>query len=134
MNTRQRALRPVKGQAGMTLVEVMVASMIFLVGILGVASLQVQAMQANADAFKMTEGAITIGDRIEQVMSARWTDTYTAPELAAGAHTETVGHYTVSWDVTDATHGRSKTVDLTVGWSTAGDAHEISQVVVRTKK
>ena len=51
----------------MTLIELMVASVIFLVGILGLATLQVNAMKANMDAFKMTEGTILISDRIEQL-------------------------------------------------------------------
>ncbi|WP_425484426.1 type IV pilus modification PilV family protein [Desulfoluna butyratoxydans] len=121
-------------EEGMTLIEVMVASVILLVGILGIAALQIHAMRANAQAFDMTEGAVAIGDRIERVLAETWTDKVTGGDLAEGTHTSTDGSYTVTWTVVDATDGRSKTVNLTVSWGSGDDSHSISQVMVRAKQ
>ncbi|VVS94960.1 PilV family protein [Desulfoluna spongiiphila] len=121
-------------EEGTTLIEVMVASVVLLVGLLGIAALQIHAMRANANAFNMTEGAVTIGDRIEQVLSETWTDKTTGGDLAEGTHTSTEGDYTVTWQVEDSDNGRSKTVNLNVSWGSGDDSHSISQVMVRTKQ
>ncbi|SCY68748.1 hypothetical protein [Desulfoluna spongiiphila] len=121
-------------EEGTTLIEVMVASVVLLVGLLGIAALQIHAMRANANAFNMTEGAVTIGDRIEQVLSETWTDKTTGGDLAEGPHTSTEGDYTVTWQVEDSDNGRSKTVNLNVSWGSGDDSHSISQVMVRTKQ
>jgi prepilin-type N-terminal cleavage/methylation domain-containing protein len=118
--------------SGMTLIEVMVASMILLVGILSLALLQINAMKGNAAARKMTEASNAASDRIEQIMSEVWTDDAVGPSLVVGNHSATSGHYGISWQVADSGEGRSKTVNLTVNWTVEGDSKQISQVFVRT--
>ncbi|WP_300674012.1 prepilin-type N-terminal cleavage/methylation domain-containing protein [Desulfoluna sp.] len=127
-------------QSGMTLIEVMVASVILLVGILGLALLQVQAMKGNASARRMTEASNASSDRIEQIMSAVWTDnvlsadlTKNDPDTAGDIHLSVRDGYTVTWLVTDATDSQSKSIDLRVGWMEDGRSHQVSQRVVRTK-
>ncbi|VFQ45121.1 type IV pilus modification PilV family protein [Desulfoluna butyratoxydans] len=126
-------------EAGMTLIEVMVASVILLVGLLGLALMQVHAMKANAQARSMTEAANYASDRVEQIMSAVWTEETVDSDLAANdpdtpedMHTATADGYTVNWVVTDASDKMSKTVNLTVLWTEEGKTHRVSQVVVRT--
>jgi len=121
-------------EEGTTLIEVMVATVVLMVGILGIAALQIHAIRANARAFNMTEGATTIGQRIERVLSETWTDTTTGGDLAVGTHTMTEGDHTITWVVADATNGRSKTINLNVRWGSGSDSHSISQVMVRAKQ
>jgi len=121
-------------EGGMTLIEVMVASVILMVGILGIASLQIHSMRANAQAFNMTEGAITIGNRIEQVLSETWTDKTMDENLTEGYHTTPEGDYPVTWKVYGPDDGRSKTVNLNVSWGSGDVSHSISQVMVRIKQ
>lgn len=130
----------VKDQAGMTLIEVMVASVILLVGLLGLALLQVNAMKANASARKLTEASNFASDRIEQIMSAVWTEdtmgsvlSANDPDTEGDIHTASGDGYTVNWLVTDASDNQSKTVNLTVLWTEEGRSHRVSQVVVRTR-
>ena len=127
--TREKAVEfeAAGNQSGMTLIEVMVACMILMVGVLGLGILQIHAMKTNVEARRMTEATNVASDRIEQVMS----DTWTHPSLAAGAHAEIKGGYRVSWNVANAGNGRSKTVNVAVAWSVDGRPHRLTQVVVR---
>jgi len=140
MTEPMRCTSCVENQSGMTLVEVMVASVILLVGLLGLALLQVHAMKGNASARKMTEASNLASDHIEQIMSEVWTDATIGSDLTANdpatpgdIHLSVAGGYTISWLVADASDLRSKTVDLQVNWSEDGRSHQVSQVVVRTK-
>ncbi|WP_300668313.1 prepilin-type N-terminal cleavage/methylation domain-containing protein [Desulfoluna sp.] len=135
MEKDQNVQACVLGHKGMTLIEVMVASVIFLVGILGIASLQIHAIKANARAFDLTEGATLLGDRIEQLLSATWTEKTTDGVLSEinSPHSVPIEDYTVEWTVTDSPDDKSKTIELEVSWVTAGDTHTLSQVVVRSQ-
>ena len=125
---------PFGDQSGMTLIEVMVACVILLVGILGLALLQVNAINGNAAARRVTEASNTVSDRIEQIMSGVWTGETVGADLAAGPHAATSGKYSVAWQVVDASDGGSKTVNVTVSWPESGRTRQISQVIVRTLK
>lgn len=141
MNERTEGMHSFEAQSGMTLIEVMVASVILVVGVLVLAQLQINAIKGNATARKMTEASNAASDRIEQIMSEVWTDTTVGSDLtvndpsdSADFHSDTAGHYSVSWRVIDSNDGRSKTVNLTVGWADDGHSRQISQVIVRTLK
>ena len=121
------AVDAVTNQSGMTLIEVMVACVILMVGVLGLGILQIHAMKTNTAARRMTEATNVASDRIEQIMSNTWTH----PSLVKGAHAETQGGYRVSWNVANASNGRSKTVQVAVAWTVDGHPHRLTQVVVR---
>jgi len=116
---------------GMTLIEVMVAGVLLMVGVLSLALLQVHSMKGNAAARQMTEATNAASDRIEQIMSEVWTDDAVGTSLAVGNHSATADDYGLSWQVANSTDGRSKIVNLSVSWTVEGDSKQISQVFVR---
>jgi prepilin-type N-terminal cleavage/methylation domain-containing protein len=61
---------PRRGQAGFTIVELLVALTVLLIGITGLLSLQVTAMQATSFSRHATEAAILAEDRMEELRTA----------------------------------------------------------------
>lgn len=58
-----------KCQSGFTLIEVLIALVIFSVGILGVNAMQLTSIKGNSKANRVTEASNLAADRIEQVLS-----------------------------------------------------------------
>jgi prepilin-type N-terminal cleavage/methylation domain-containing protein len=63
----------VREQAGLTLVEVMVALGILAFGILAVGSMQVSSLQGTATAGDVTEATLVAGNQLDQLMAASFT-------------------------------------------------------------
>ncbi|BCS98501.1 hypothetical protein DSLASN_41330 [Desulfoluna limicola] len=121
--------------SGFTLIELMVAMIIFSMGLLAMGSLQIQAMRSNRSAQQMTEATTLASDRIEGLMTANWTDTATDRSLTAGNHTTTSDGYTVAWSVVNGTTDvKKKTITLGVTWQEGTQTHRVNQVVVRSMK
>lgn len=69
-----------KNQNGFTLVELLIALVIFAVGILGVATMQITSIQGNSKGRQISEASNVGADRIETFLSLDYTD----PLLADG--------------------------------------------------
>jgi type IV pilus modification protein PilV len=72
----------VKGNTGFTLIEVLIAMVIFSIGILGVAMLQSGSIRGNTSARGVTDIAVIATDRLEMLRSLPYDD----PALAAGVY------------------------------------------------
>lgn len=67
-----------KNQSGFTLLELLIALVIFAVGILGVYTMQISSITGNAKSRAISEASVTASDRIERFLSvdyANWLDT-----------------------------------------------------------
>jgi len=116
---------PLAGQQGFTLLEVMIALVIFAVGVLGLAAMQIDFIQGNDTARELTEAANRASDKIEQLMSVGYTDSDL--DVNANPHTEAGGGYNLSWTVQhpdqDGSGGVNddedtfKTIQITVTWN-----------------
>jgi type IV pilus modification protein PilV len=93
-----KALRD--GEDGFTLLEVIIAISLLMVGLLAVASMQVGAINGNADANRMTEATTLVQDRMEELMARSYAN------VTSGS--ETVGQYAITWTVTENTSGPAK--------------------------
>jgi len=62
------------GKAGFTLLEVLAAVLIFSVGSLAVASMQISAISGNNASGTMTEAGIWAADKMEELLSRDFTD------------------------------------------------------------
>jgi prepilin-type N-terminal cleavage/methylation domain-containing protein len=121
-----------KGQAGFTLIEVLIALAIFSIGILAVAAMQINAANSNTAAGKTTGNITWASDRVEGLLGQNYdasdldaTVPFVAPPSAAdgidndrdGTIDEAgeTGPVSIQWTVTRDTAVRdTKTVVLTV--------------------
>jgi len=116
-------------EAGFTLIEVMVALVIFAFGILAVLGMQVTAIRGGHQSQNFSEAANAGANMIERLNSQDYA------YLADG--TDTVdGKYTLDWDVNENTSGEltdTKSIDLTVEWTEGGRTHEVAYEFLRAK-
>jgi type IV pilus assembly protein PilV len=107
-----------KEQNGFTLLEVIIALVIFSIGLLAVASMQMSAIKGNHFSGTLTEATNWAADQMETLLSLPYTDV----DLAAGDHTAPQEDiYTIAWNVLDdATTNNTKTITITVAWTDRG--------------
>lgn len=72
----------VRGKDGFTLMEVLIATAIFSIGILGVAALQSGSIKGNSSARGVTDIALAATDRLEMLRSLPYND----PALTTGVY------------------------------------------------
>ena len=82
---------------GFTLIEIMIAMVIFVVGMLSVAALQTSATKGNTNANRSTRAFTWCSDRMEVLMSLPYTDA----NLNAGTHSQANGDFTQASDGID---------------------------------
>lgn len=100
---------------GFTLVELMIALLVFAVGILAVAGLQVTSIRYNADAQRTSEASMFAQSKMEELMVMN----YDAVVDSIAAETE--GIYSVTWSVVDDTpRTGAKEISVTVNWTSRG--------------
>jgi len=74
LSTIKKNTRIVKGNTGFTLMEVLIATAIFSIGILGVAALQSGSIKGNTSARGVTDIAVIASDRLEMLRSLPYND------------------------------------------------------------
>ncbi len=73
-------------RAGFTLVEVLVALIILVIGLLGVALLQVTSISGNTFSREMATATTLAQDLLEKLKTLEWTETFMDDALSAGPH------------------------------------------------
>ena len=115
-----------KTNNGFTLVEVLVATVVFSIALLGLARMQIVAGQVSSAAGRLTRATALAQDKIEQLLALPYTDpalvdqtpvgqatTYTEPNPPQG--------YTIMWSVdADTPNAGIKTINLRVAWNNRG--------------
>lgn len=109
-------------QAGFTMLEMLIAMMVFAFVLLGSGALLATTIQTNAENLKMGQAIVLAQDQAEFLKSAP----YTSTDLNVGTHTDpnnpvtgngsAGGRYTRTWSVTES--NQLKTVAITVAWTT----------------
>ena len=77
-----RKLKVCNNNQGFTLIEIMIAMVIFVVGMLSVAAMQTSATKGNNNANRSTRAFTWCSDRMEVLMSLPYSDT--PPSIIAG--------------------------------------------------
>ena len=118
-----KAIQKISNSEGFTLIEVLIAMTIFSVGILAVAVMQINSINGNASARKVTEASTVASNCLEQLMTLPYTDS----DLSTDSHQQTIGRFTLDWVVTDNTAvDNTKTVNVIVGWNDHGTNRNVS--------
>ena len=98
---------------GFTIVEVLMALVIFSVGILGLTKLQVSSVKGNTSSRTYTEASTFGSSRIEAIIA----NEYDSAALNPGTGNDTQGIYTINWTVTaDDPVPNVKRINVVVTW------------------
>ena len=116
-------------EKGFTLIEVLVAMVVFSVALLGLEKMHLTAIQVNTIANRLTQASTLAQDKAEQLLAMSYDDPLLADTTAPGSVTSypNAGHpdptppppgYTVSWEVdTDVPSTGLKTINVFVTWN-----------------
>jgi len=98
---------------GFSILEVVMASAIFAIGILGVCALQTAAIKTISSSNYITTGTTNAQDKLEELLELPFSDS----DLSIGGHTESnpPSGYTITWTVA-ANTSSSKSVAVTSSW------------------
>jgi type IV pilus modification protein PilV len=109
--TSERSTIKIKSNDGFTILEVLIALAILGIGILGVAAMQIGAVNGNANARKSTELANLATAQVEALMHEPY-DT-----IAGGNRNQ--GPYNIQWAVSgpDVPIDNTRTVTVTASWN-----------------
>lgn len=109
-------------EKGFTLIEVLVATVILSLGLLGLARVHIATIQVNTIASRLTQATTLAQDRVEQLLALPYND----PALVDATAPQTFTNYTdpnppqgytISWAVdTDAPSTGMKTINIDVTW------------------
>jgi len=108
-----------RSQAGFTLIEVLIAILIFSVGILGVAVMQISAINGNTTAIHLTGAANDGCDTLETLMPQPYTDTSLSDASNAGANVGETGLSNTDIVGSLADGGPVVQGDFTIFWNVA---------------
>ena len=114
MKTKQKTF-PGTGEKGFTLIEALIALAIFSIGILGVAAMQVTAINSNAVAHVQTDATGKAVDWMERLHGREYTSENTHADLTNGNHGPvTDGAYRITWNVSDGPINETKLIHVTI--------------------
>ncbi len=121
--------------SGFTLLEVIVAIMIFVVSLLGLISVTTSVIKGNAFSQQVTTATNLAQEKIEVLKR----EGYDHADLTAGSHNDPGNPlstlYTRSWNVLNNTPDTDiKTLTVTVSWNWRGVARNVQLVTFITKK
>jgi len=98
-------------QEGYTLIEVMVAMVIFAVGILAAASMQTTAVGGNSVAYDITNTVTMATNQLEYLTSLPWDH----DAAATADHNRVEGDFTIYWNIAESRPmANMKTVNVIV--------------------
>jgi prepilin-type N-terminal cleavage/methylation domain-containing protein len=124
-------------QKGLSLIEVMISIVVLSFGLLGVAAMQVTAIQVNSVANKITSSSTILQDKIETLMSLPFNHADLSDVTDPGLCEEHIEPspptgYAVFWCVDADVNGTEKTIDLRATWLEAAKTKSFTLSFVRS--
>ena len=132
-----------KNDSGFTLVEVMIALSVLLIGLLGIAGMLVVAIDSNGSTKRTTEATYLAEQTLEQfrgmpyqsiqMMTATDTANNTKINARGDQATDLPCIYTRSWSVYQNTTSNFKKIDVTVNWNYKNQPHGVTLATERSE-
>jgi len=132
-------LRNITNQQAFTLIEVLLAMLIFAVGILAVTSMDLTSTRVNSRAADMTEATALTRQKMEELLNmdfddANLTDTngnglagFDDDATNTADFSETSGRHTIFWNVAENQPvNDAKTIRVIVTWQNRGENKNVS--------
>jgi len=111
-----------KKLAGFTLIEILIALVIFSISVLAFAGLTVTATRTGSYGGRMTEAVTFAQDKLEELKANSWENIVSGGDRETGP---TGINYTRNWKVLEKETRNLKTVSITIDWNDRVD-HSIS--------
>ena len=123
-----------KGERGFTLIEVLIALLVLMVGMAGILSLQITSMKATSFSRHATEASSLAEDKVEDlrtvpISSSRFADGTDQVDSRGVAAAD--GQYTRSWFISPGTE--TTIITVSVAWTERGsEPYTITMADMRT--
>ena len=111
-------MKRIADSSGFTLIEVMIAILVIVVGLLGVAGVATMVIKGNTLAKEMTVATTLAQDKIEELKNTSY------PNLGSSSDTQD-SIYTRTWTAT-LTATYVKTIEVVVQWNHYGNSHNVT--------
>jgi len=115
--------------SGFTLIEILIALVIFTISIVAFAGLTVTATRSSSYGGRMTEAVTLAQDKLEELKANSWEKIVSGGDQKTGA---TGINYTRNWNVLETGNRNLKTVSIKIDWKDRVD-HSISFITVVTQ-
>jgi type IV pilus modification protein PilV len=134
MRTGGLMMRRLKDARGFTLLEVMITVVILVIGLLGLAGLQIMAIKGNSFGQQMSVASTLAQNQLEQLRRISYDSLSDGSSDGNDQYTDAANGVTYNrqWAaVTDVSHPDWLTLNVTVSWTgpTAGRAVTLSTIV-----
>ncbi|MCP4116030.1 MAG: prepilin-type N-terminal cleavage/methylation domain-containing protein [Desulfobacteraceae bacterium] len=127
--------------SGFTLLEILIAMVIFSIGLLGVAKMQISSIRSNSYSQEMTDATILAKDKIEELMAIDYNNRVLLNDVdtdgsnggglddtgANADYSQVTGRYTLSWNVAiDFPIQNTMTLRFIVTWQDGGQTKNVT--------
>jgi prepilin-type N-terminal cleavage/methylation domain-containing protein len=120
-----------RGQDGFTVLEVMIALTILLIGIAGLLSMQLASIRATAFSRHATEASTLAEDKMEALRTVPTTSLVGGnDQVDARGVLDSAGLFKRVWTVTGS--GTDNIVSIDVTWEDQGESYTITMATLRT--
>ena len=103
-----------KDPEGFTLIEILIAMTVLMVGLLAIAAMQVSAIRVNSTALSITERATMAQDKLEELVALPYNDSSLDVTTGGSPHedTDVPDGFTLTWTVVDGTVANTKEINV----------------------
>lgn len=121
--------RPDGSEGGFTIIEILIALLVLLIGMAGVLSLQLTSVEATAFSRHATEASVLAEDKMEQLRTVPLAVLSNGlDQVDARGVIDAAGLYARTWTID------GRTVEVTVSWSEQGNVDEQLSVTLRSER
>jgi len=117
LNAVRRKKTRCECQGGFTIIEVLLAMAIFLIGILAVLMMHIKAINTNSGARSVTQNYTWAMDKVEELLRLPYND----PNLAAGSHTPPSDTDFIDNNVNGQIDEDGETGQILINWTVQDD-------------